>query len=410
MNDSTHRLSASASPAGAVHRLARLSHGCALALLVALASGCGSDTPETKTSASGCDALVSECLINQMACVEDAVGVASCELCPTGTFADDTATCVDIGGTVTSHTFPENTTGAGSETLGMCRSWTLNNAEPLWVNAVELEQNEASHHSNWVFVPDTEYEGADGAWPCAERGYSQLAAALAGGVLYAQSTQAPHEVQKFPDGVVVRIPANARIVSDVHTLNTSGSPITGTAQLNLYSIPEDQVTVKLAPFHVTYDGLDIPAQSTSRFTGECALEDQFQMNGGGPVDMKIYYLLPHTHALGTRMFVEAIGGPVDGMSLIDVSGFNGEARGRAYDPPIDMAGATGIRFGCEFTNPRAESVGWGFDDQEMCEALGFAASPIAFESRVSAADADGEDDGIAKFTGACSTISFAWQQ
>ena len=86
---------------------------------------------------------------------------------------------------------------------------------------MELEQSEASHHSNWTFVPDDQFTGPDGSWKCKDRGYSQLTAALQGGVLYAQSTQATREVQKFPDGVVVRIPPRSRIISDVHVLNTT---------------------------------------------------------------------------------------------------------------------------------------------------------------------------------------------
>src|SRR5205807_9881722 len=42
--------------------------------------------------------------------------------------------------------------------------------------------------------------------------------------------------------------------------------------------------------------------------------------------------------------------------------------------PIYLAGADGLRFGCEFENPRDASVHWGFGDQEMCEYLGFAES------------------------------------
>ena len=170
------------------------------------------------------------------------------------------------------------------------------------------------------------------------------------------------------------------------------------------------VKIKLAPFHVTYEKLDIPPKSESRFHGECEIASQFESNLGTPVEAKVHYLLPHTHALGTRMFVEAYGGPQGDISLIDVRGFNGEARGRNYEPAIDISGSTGIRFGCEFKNPRNESVYWGFDDQEMCEALGFIESPMGFESRIGEVLDDGEEDGILKFTGSCVTAAFPWDQ
>src|SRR5205085_2576013 len=163
--------------------------------------------------------------------------------------------------------------------------------------------------------------------------------------------------------------------------------------------------VKLAPFHMTYEGLNIPPLATSRFTGECNIADSFP---SGNLKMKVYYVLPHTHALGSRFFFEAADGPAAGKPLIDIDGFNGEARGRYYDPPVDLTGGSVLRFGCEYINPRSESVGWGFGDQEMCEFLGFADSMMAFETSINVANPAGEDGSTALFSGPCDTVAFAW--
>ena len=164
------------------------------------------------------------------------------------------------------------------------------------------------------------------------------------------------------------------------------------------------------PFHMTYTGLEIPPLATSRFTGSCDLAADYTKSTGTPYALKLYYALPHTHKLGTRFFLSAIGGPVDGMSLIDVSGFNGEARGRAYDPPIDMTGSTGLSFGCEFENPNDTTVTWGFGPLEMCEMLGFIEADAAFESSVPSAMNVGADGQTQLFTGPCSTLFVPWAQ
>jgi hypothetical protein len=359
---------------------------------------------------AGCEELADSCLETQRVCVEGAEG-ARCEVCPQGEYASpDTKRCAALAGTPLVHEYADFEVAAGEEILSLCQSWTLGNDEEIWVNAVELVQDNQSHHSNWLFVPEDRFEGPDGVWPCKERNYSQLEAAIAGGVLYAQSTQAKKEVQKFPDGVALRIPPRSRIIGDVHLLNVSDQPVNGHVTLRVYPIPAADVDVKLAPFHLTYDELAIPPQQTSRFFGECNIEETSQAVLQTPLSMKVYFVLPHTHALGSRFFVEVLGGPRDGESIMDISGFNSEARGRYYTPPVDMAGATGFRFGCEFENPRTETVGWGFGDQEMCEMLGFVESDIAFESRVSTVESAGEDDGIPTFTGACNTIGFQFSQ
>ncbi|HKP57119.1 MAG TPA: hypothetical protein VJV78_10375 [Polyangiales bacterium] len=394
-----------------VHATIRLALACFVSAL-STASSCASDggpKPEREHDEppldASCAALEPSCLENQKVCVAGAE--PRCEACPPGEYASrERHRCVRLAGEPLRHEFADFTVGPSEEVLGSCQSWTLGNAEEIWVNAVELEQNAQSHHSNWLFVPSDKFDGPDGVWPCPERGYTQLAAALAGGVLYAQSTQAKHEVQKFPEGAAVRIPPYARIIGDVHLLNVTERPVTGRITLSLYALPVRDVSVKLAPFHLTYDKLDIPPGKTSRFFGECDIEQALSSS----LSMQLYFLLPHTHALGTRYFVELLGGPRDGESLIDVRGFNGEGRGRYYDPPVDVEGARGFRFGCEFDNPRAEAVHWGFGDQEMCENLGFIASDYAFESTVKEVVDAGVDGDIPTFTGSCTTLAFKYDQ
>lgn len=392
-------------------RLASLAPIAPLVLLLLAASGCGpDDASPTSTGTppdSPCAALLDECLVNQGVCVDGPAGPA-CQPCASGTYASrDSGACEPLSGTAYSHDFAEFTVKPGEEILGLCQSWTLNNPEEIWVNAVELEQDASSHHSNWMHVPSDIFDGPDGVWPCKERGYKQFTAALYGGVLYAQSTQAKHEVQKFPEGAATRIPPYSRIIGDVHILNTGDTDVTGHAKLSVYGLPKEQVTVKLAPFHMTYRALDIPPHATSRFTGECRLDDKFP---SAKLNMKVYYILPHTHALGTRFFFETVDGPAAGEPLIDISGFNSEPRGRYYDPPVDITGASSLRFACEFTNPRDVSVGWGFGDQEMCEFLGFAESAMAFESEIVTAEPAGTDGSTALFTGECQSTAFSWDQ
>lgn len=376
----------------------------ALAITLLLVACGGSDDRGASGVDDRCKTIAAECIAKQQGCVDDGVG-PRCEACADGKYAAPSGHCDAIAGKQISNDFAEFTVTSGEEVLGLCQSWTLDNAEELWVNAVEMKQNAASHHSNWTFVPDDLFVGPDGVWPCKDRNYRQLNAAISGGVLYAQSTQASKEVQKFPVGVAVRIPPYARIIGDVHLLNASAASITGHVRLSLYTLAAADVAVKLVPFHLTYDGLNIPPHASSRFTGACAVGEKFP---DATLAMKVYYILPHTHAMAKRFFLNVLGGPRDGESLIEVKGFTSEAHGLAYAPPVDMLGANGYSFGCEYDNPRAEYVKWGFGDQEMCELLGFADSAYGFESRIGTAESAGTEGNVQLFSGPCSTIAFPW--
>src|SRR6185436_6509809 len=192
-----------------------------------------------------------QCLAIQQVCGDG----PKCAACPSGQYAASNGLCKPLGGTVMPHDFPNISSTSGQEILGNCRSWTLDNPTELWVNAVELEQDEASHHSNWLFVPDDKFAGPDGIWRCRDRGYDELSAALAGGVLYAQSTQATHEVQKFPNFAAVRIPPYSRIISDIHILNATQQPLNGHSRLTLYVLSPSELKTKLAPFHLGFNTL-----------------------------------------------------------------------------------------------------------------------------------------------------------
>jgi len=314
----------------------------------------------------------------------------------------ETATgCEPIVGAALTHDFPMQNVAPGEEQLGYCRSWTLDNDQPLWVSGVELHQTESSHHSNFVYVPDDLFAGEDGIWPCSARGYEFYTAVAAGGVLFAQSTQADHDVQQFPAGAAIPLPAHARIVSDIHLLNASMKEITGLARLTIYTAKAADVSVKLKGFHVEYDALSIPAHTSARFTAQCAIASDFTQTTGLPFAPKVYYLLPHTHTLATAFFARVLGGVNDGQTLLDLGGFNGEGRGKTFDPPVEMTGADGFVFGCQYDNTRDRTVGWGFGQDEMCELFGFADAGAFFNSRVNVANPQGTAGDVALLQGPC---------
>jgi hypothetical protein len=361
--------------------------GCAL--LVAALVGCGSSNNETESGTG-------------TAASSGTTGGGGGQACTDAEHPTPDGGCVPVA--ILSHDFDDVTVSSGEEVLGLCQSWTLENVEELWVHAVEHTSGAASHHSNYAFVPDDLYDGPDGVWPCTDRSYSQLTAALEGGVLFAQSTLAPHEIQRFAVGGAIRIPPRSRVIGESHLLNVTDASVTGHASIELQTIPVEAVTAKLVPFHLSYNGLNIPPHATSRFTGECQVAAELP---AGALSMKIHYLLPHTHALAARLFVDVLGGASDGESLLSIDGFVAEGRGKTFDPPIAMDGADGYRF-CEYMNPRSEYVGWGFGDQEMCEILGFAEATHSFEAVVETAEPAGADGEVQLFTGPCSVLAFEW--
>lgn len=287
-----------------------------------------------------------------------------------------------------------------------CVQWTLNNDQPLYIDTVILSNDGGYHHSNWLVVPEDVFPGEDGYFDCNARGFSELQAAVTGTVLFAQSTQSRYETQDLPEGVVIKVPPRHKLIAGVHLLNLSSADLSSELRMGLQIVHPQQVETIVAPFRLNYQDLEIPAMKQSRFTGECLLADQYLDKTGVALDIKLYHVLPHYHYLGNYFSVEIVGGPRDGEQIFLHTGFNADANGRTYDPPIDLTGAKGLRFTCGYDNWRDKEIGYGIGDQEMCVMLGLADMRVMMNASVDSGNqlvgADGE---ILLNEGPCAAIA-----
>jgi hypothetical protein len=302
------------------------------------------------------------------------------------------------------------------ERTDLCVSTTLHNDQPIYVNSVEMTTATGVHHSNWFWVPEHQFDGPDGAWTCGDRGFDTAAAALFGGVLFAQSTQATHEVQAFPAGAAIKIAPHARIVGNIHMLNATDMKLSIPLALTVQPIAAADATTVLAGFAVENESIAIPPLNTSRFTVECDLSQtwqnlyQLEEVSSDHIDFKIYHALPHYHALGTAMTFEAIRDSDGGSDMIwSTDQRIGDKLGGTLDPPFDLTGHSKIRMSCTFENPRTVSVGWGNGDQEMCIMFAFSSSTYTWNAGVLSASDPGPsvtNNGIIDFTApACNVIT-----
>lgn len=259
-----------------------------------------------------------------------------------------------------------------------CVQISLNNDDYMNVNAVELTTGRGFHHSNWFYVPQSTFAGEDGTFNCDDRLFDQAVAAIFGGVIFAQSTQAPHETQQFPNGHVVRVPPRSKLVSQIHLLNPSDQPLDLRPNIKLTPIPDDDVTTRLAGISFQNQALRLPANMSSKFSVECDLGSEHQDKLKRPIDFKIHYALAHYHELGTGLTIEAIKPTGEADVVYTTTTAVGDVMGGPISPAFDMTGYQKLRMSCDFYNPRSQVVGWGIGDQEMCVFLAFSDSTFNF--------------------------------
>jgi hypothetical protein len=311
------------------------------------------------------------------------------------------------------------------EITDQCVQITLGNTEDIYISAVELNTGPGFHHSNWFYLPYHEFKGAhttndtddaasaadDGTFKCTDRGFEIAIAGIFGNVLYAQSTQAPHEVQQFPPGAALRIPAHYKLVAQIHLLNGSDNVLSLSPSIALTPIPKAQVTTPLSAMSFENQSIGLPPNMQSQFTVDCDLMPEWQiLYQQGQVtsptpNFKIYYALAHYHAMGTGLTIDALQ-PDDTTTsnVFSTTSTIGDVLGKQLDPQFAMDGFTRLRFSCDYYNNTASTVVWGTGSNEMCVFLAFSDSPYKWGGGVEMTDAPGPGtlvNGVMTYTHAC---------
>ncbi len=294
------------------------------------------------------------------------------------------------------------------EIVGTCVQISLHNPEALHVQSVELTTGPGFHHSNWLFVPDTAFPGNDGTFSCDERGYNEGIAASLGGVLFAQSTQSPHETQAFPAGVAIRIPPQSKIIAQIHLLNAQDVALHLTPTIQLTTVAESEVKTLLSAISFADQALALPSHAQSRFSVECDLAPLYHQWFQRDPDFKLYYGLAHYHALGTGLQLEAVKPDGTTAMVFTTAHRVGDTLGGPITPSFDMTGYTRLRMTCDYSNPRDTVVGWGVGDQEMCVFLAFSDSKANWGGGTAATDPGPPTtgtDGVVSYSQSCTVFA-----
>jgi hypothetical protein len=299
--------------------------------------------------------------------------------------------------------------GANEEDTSKCVQISLHNDQPLYVNTVELTTGPGFHHSNWFYVPEHSFAGPDGTYECRDRNFNIGAAAIVGGVLFAQSTQSSSEVQAFPGGMAIKVPVKAKLVAQIHLLNTTDEPLQLKPSIALTTLPEDRVDRLLAGISMEFHPLSLPPRMQSRFSVDCDLDPLHQMNIGRAPDFNIYYTLAHYHEWGTRMLLEAVRPDGTASTVYTTTNAVGDALGGPLSPPFAMTGYTRLRLTCEYYNNTDAMIYYGNGDGEMCVFLAFSDSAWMFGGGVLDTTPDPSsgvvDNGVMSYTRNCNLFT-----
>lgn len=320
------------------------------------------------------------------------------------------------------HTYEPQMIDVAEETTDVCQSWVLGNEEPLYVRKVRQVNDGAWHHSNWFFVPESSYppnpdkEGPnaalEGTWKCSDRNFREYLAAAAGGVFFAQSTQALQELQAFPDGAALEIPPRSVIVGSTHLLNVSAAPMSTAMTMEVETAPREEVDIRLTPYSFAIGDLKIPPMidqvpTESRTSMQCDLREPFKTHlGKNEVDYNVYYVLGHYHQWGNYFNLSFVHDDGSTETIFEIANTIGEPIGSIIDPPMNNDGASQLRSECGFINNTDETLTRGLQYGEMCDFLAYTDSNLKIGATgINNQDMGEDETGVRLFETDCGPIT-----
>ncbi len=244
---------------------------------------------------------------------------------------------------------PEMEIEASTEKM-VCWYTTFPSETDQWVQTFQVFQGEGGHHLVGFLTFASEDDGTvkDCSSPADMATWLPL--------LTGESV----EGFDLPPGYAVKVPAEAKLVFQVHYVNASDDAIRVRDVVNLHYAPADETITPVGTFVQTTLDFDVPPGASS-VTFECPVEQA----------IGVYQVFGHMHEAGAWMTISA--GPPGGLETIyDVQDWDPSYRDRApiaeweIDQPLLLGPGDVIRVNCNWQNDGTETLGF---PAEMCASL-----------------------------------------
>jgi hypothetical protein len=169
-------------------------------------------------------------------------------------------------------------------------------------------------------------------------------------------------LEKFPDGMAIRVPVGSQIVIQQHYVNTSTRDINVKDIGFMHVVPKEEVQVLAGFFGLSDVFLDLPPKQATSLIFDCPV----------PFDMNILLVGPHMHEWGTN-FKATLERPTGSEELIDVewhADYRDEPPVESWEmnEPLVMHEGDIIRTRCDFMNDLDQPIKF---PKEMCATYGY---------------------------------------
>jgi Copper type II ascorbate-dependent monooxygenase, C-terminal domain len=235
----------------------------------------------------------------------------------------------------------------------------IGNTQDIYVNRIEVKMRPNSHHfvlydfgsqTPSVIIPPLDVvrdirnpNGSNNLLNMLPMAYHT----------YVTGTQTAYSDYRFPDNVVLVVPAGAALDMNTHYVNKGASPIKGEVFMNLYTTDFTASTKVARPINFGNQNFSLPANQRTVITRD------FQFNKA----VKIISLTSHTHQLGEKFVIKIKGGPRNGETIYTSADWH-HPEVINYSAPILLSSGEGLTSEITYNNVKSKSVGFGLTSED----------------------------------------------
>ncbi len=238
----------------------------------------------------------------------------------------------------------------------------LGNTEDIYINRVESTMREGSHHLILYDFPFgnrpqpgefRDYYNADGSFNGAT-----IASVL--NQRFVAGTQLKDSDYLYPEGVALKIPADAGFDINSHYVNRTSEVRTGEVSINLHTIPKSEVRHIAENIFESYQDFILPPQQVTQVERQSIFDER----------MHIFQLTSHAHQFMQEFEIYIVGGPRDGELIYFTDDWEHPPL-LTFDPPITLESGQGLRAVATYDNTTDRTLRFGLlSEDEMMIIFG----------------------------------------
>lgn len=237
--------------------------------------------------------------------------------------------------------------------LWTCDVYDVPTTEIAYVNWLEFNQNAGTHHMT-LSTPNlgTTLDIENGSYDCNDL-YADTMDSWT--MIYGNQGADLGEMH-LPEGVAASLPANLKVLHEVHYVNATDEPVPIYSEVNAWTILESEVSEGIWGGSVRDEHIHIPANSEHTEWSRCVFN----------VDVEVLFLASHTHEKGIRFDIA----PFDGETVGEVFYTNDDWHDPKivqYEDPLVVPAGEGFEWACTWNNDTDAPLTYGpTAADEMC--------------------------------------------